>query len=126
MEPAGTAATNPAYFSELTAQINAIQGTGACAEIQRVVNLAFASIQAELTSIRNEIAKLVPIVAIPSASPGAIVTWITNFVAPYEAALVAFNAQVSAIISGVAALAAAIGAAAARLVGCTITIPTVA
>jgi hypothetical protein len=123
MQPEGSGPVNPTYFTELTAQINAIQGTGACAELQSVVNAAAASIQAELTAIRAQITALTPIITLPSANPGSILTWITNFTAPYVAALAKFEAQLADVLASIAALESAIVGAAERLLTCTISIP---
>jgi hypothetical protein len=124
MQPQGTGVTNPAYFSALTAEINGIQGTGACEAIQALVTRAMASIQAEVTSIKAKINALLPQTAVPS-DLGSVISWIKSFQAPiiaeYEAALAALNA----VLSSITALVTAIGAAAARLTSCSITVPTI-
>jgi hypothetical protein len=123
MTPQGTANVNTGYIDNLTAQINAIQGTAACADLQKAVNAASASIEAELSAIRSQIAALAPIITIPAANPGAIVAWITSLVSPQITAYNNYVAQLSATLAAVARLETAIGAAAARLTSCTITIP---
>jgi hypothetical protein len=123
MQPQGTGVVNANYITNLTAEINAIQGFGACAEIQTIVNAAAASIQAELAGIRKEIAALLPILTIPAANPGAIVAWITAFVAPQLKAYNTYATQLTTLLAEVGALESAIANAASRLTSCSITIP---
>jgi hypothetical protein len=40
MQPQGAAVVNTAYIDQLTAEVNAISGNGACAELQAVVILS--------------------------------------------------------------------------------------
>lgn len=125
MIPQGTSLIDTSYFDSLTAQVNGIQGTGACEEVQDIVDAAAASINAELTAIRAQIAKLLPATSLPSANLGSIVTWITNFAAPLITAYNNLIATEAAVLSAVANLEAAVAAAAARLTSCTITIPSI-
>jgi phage-related minor tail protein len=126
MQPQGQSLIDTSYFTSLTAQINGIQGTGACAVLQEVVNDAAASINAGLAAIRAQITALLPATQLPTASLGSIVTWIENFAEPLIKAYNNLIATEAAILSAVASLVAAITAAAARLVSCSITIPTIA
>lgn len=118
------AATNPAYFASLTAQINALQGTGACAALQSIVNQVTASLQAEVTAIKVQISGLATMIT-PPTDLGSCISWITAAQAPiiqaYEKAL----AQLTAFLASVAALVAAMQAAAARMTSCTITVPSI-
>lgn len=123
MNPQGSSLIDTSYFTNLTTQINAIQGTGACAEVQKIVNEAAASIEAQLTAIRAQMAALLPATTLPGASLGSIVTWITNFAQPLITAYNNLIATEAAVLAAVANLETAIANAAARLTSCTITIP---
>jgi hypothetical protein len=125
MQPQGTGVTNPAYFSELTAQINGIQGGGACAAIQEIVTQAMKSIQGVVDAIKQKIEALLPLTSVPS-DLGSVISWIKGMQAPFLKAYEDATAELAQVLSSVAALVTAIGEAAARLVGCSITIPTVA
>lgn len=125
MQSQGTAPVNADYFAQLTAQIDAIGGPSACAELQALVQTAMADIEAQLAAIRSQIAALLPVITIPDANPGAIVSWITSFVAPYAKAMATFEAQLAQTLSEVAALQSAIERAAGRLLCVSVTIPSV-
>jgi len=75
MQPQGTALVNTAYFSDLTAQINA---TNVCTELQALVNSIMAMLQAEVTAIKAQIAALLPLLSLPT-DLGSVITWITHF-----------------------------------------------
>jgi len=122
MQPQGTAPVNPSYIANLTARINGIQGTGACAELQAAVNEAAASINAGLAGIRAEIAHLESLIVMPT-NLGGVITWITNFAQPYVQAYNTYVGQLATLLSEISALESAIGNAAARLTSCSITIP---
>lgn len=124
MQPQGSGPVNAAYFDNITAQINSIENVP-CEELQALVNTVAADIESQLAAVRAQIASLTPIITIPGASLGSIVSWITNFVAPYERALVTCEAQLTQILAAVAALENAIANAAARLTSCAITIPPI-
>ena len=124
MQPQGTGVTNPAYFADLTAQINAIEGTDACAQVQALVDTAFASLQAQITAIKHLIDSLLPQTTVPS-DLGSVIAWIKSFQAPILKAYNDAIAQLEAVQASIAALATAIANAAARLTSCTITIPTI-
>lgn len=124
MQPQGSGAVNTAYLDNITAQINAIENVP-CEVLQSLANTVAADIEAQLTAIRAQISSLTAIVTIPGANLGAIVGWITSFVAPYEIALATYEAQLSQILGAVAALESAIANAAARLTSCTITVPPI-
>lgn len=125
MNPQGSSLIDTSYFDSLTNQINAIQGTGACAELQSVVNDAAASVEATLAAIRAQMAALLPATTLPGASLGSIVTWITNFAAPLITAYNNLIATEAAVLAAVAKLETAIASAAARLTSCSITIPPI-
>ena len=122
MQPEGTAIVNTGYITQLTARVNAISGTGACAELQSAVNAGAASIQADLTAIRTQIAALSPLIT-PPTSLGAVIAWIGHFSNPLIAASNTYIAQLTAVLAAVTDLETAIANAAARLTSCTITIP---
>jgi hypothetical protein len=129
MNPQGSTALNSEFFTDLIAQINAID---LCADLQVVVNEAFASLSAVKAAIEAEIASLDPILALltaPGANLGAIVTWIegliTHVLTPYTIPIATYTAQLAQLASQIAAVIAAVEAAAARIVNCTITIPSI-
>jgi hypothetical protein len=123
MIPQGTSLIDTSYFTNLTAQVNAIQGGNSCSDLQDMVTKAAASIEAELAAIRAQIAALLPVTTGPSASLGSIVAWINSFIAPLQVAYANFIATEAAILSAVSSLESAIVAAAGRMTSCSITIP---
>ena len=123
--PQGSSVVNASYITNLTNQINAIKGVNACAELQTLANEAMSDIESQLTAIRAQIASLAPIIQIPGASLGGIITWITSFVDPLIKATATYEAQLTEILSAVAGLTTAIENAAGRLVTCSVTIPPV-
>ena len=126
MQAQETSPVNQQYFTDLTQQINMIAADGLlpCAEIQALVNEAAASIQAELTAIRGQIAGLTPLTTIPT-SLGGVISWITNFVKPILKAVATYEAQLTSLLQSVATLEAAITAAAKRCINCNITMPPI-
>lgn len=128
MVPQGSSLINTDQFVNT---INAINSVKECAQLQSLVNDAFASINAVEANIKAELAKLMPVISLtapPGASPGAIVSWITAFISttltPLIKPTLTYVAQLSATLDEIAKVEAAISAAAARLTSCTITIPT--
>ena len=121
MQPQGTALVNAAYFNSLADQINAINE---CAVLQEVVNEVFASLQAEVTAIEDQIAALLPLITIPHTLD-EVITWITNFIAPQARAYANYATQVTQLIAAIANLTTAIENAAARIGSCSITVPTI-
>ena len=121
--PGGSAPlVNTAFFDNLTAQVNALD---VCSELQALADEAMAALQAQITAIEQQIAALLPVITIPEANLGAIITWITNFVAPYIAASEAYAAQAAQMATSIAALASAIENAASRITHCTVTVPSI-
>jgi hypothetical protein len=118
MLPARSGPLNPAYFADLTAQINSID---VCADLQAIVNIIMADIQAAIASIEAQIAALIPIIVIPT-DLGEVISWIGSFIAPLIIAYETYVAQLAAMLAQVAALVSAIENAAARLVNCAVTI----
>jgi hypothetical protein len=116
--------TNPVYFANLTAEINGIQGTGACEAMQTLVNKAMAVLQQAVTAIRAKIASLSGLTTTPT-DLGSCIAWITDaktfFVKEFNDA----TAQLNDVMNSITALVLAIGAAAARLTSCSITVPAV-
>jgi hypothetical protein len=119
MQPQGTALVNTAYFTQLTADINAVNG---CADLQLLVNLAMATLQAEITAIEAQIASLLPLITMPT-DLGSVISWITNFATPLIKPYANYIAQLEQTLAAITALVAAIEKAAARLVNCHITVP---
>ncbi len=122
MELQGASVFNTAWVDQLTADINSVD---ACAALQRLVNLAMQTIQAEINAIEAQIAALLPVITIPGANLSAIVNWIANFVNPLIVAYETYVAQLAQALAAVARLTAAIQAAEKRLTQCSITIPPV-
>lgn len=123
--PQGTGVINPQYYSKMIEQIDAVgngPGTGACAEIQLIVNQVSATINAQLAAIRAEIAKLLPLITPPS-SLGSVITWLGHFSEPLIKQYNDFVADLAATLAQIGELEAAIARAAARLTSCSITIP---
>lgn len=127
MQPQGTAATNDDVFTQLTAEVNSID---TCKELQAFVGGAFASLQAQENAIVMQLAALTPILALlvsPGASLGAIVSWITNFITavlkPLVAPVVTLELQVAKYAAEIGQLTAAVGAAAARIGNCSVSVP---
>lgn len=121
MQPQGTAPVNADYFDKLTTQINSID---LCADLQALVNGVMASLQAEISAIEEEIAAILPLLTIPT-DLGSVITWITNFIAPMQAAYTKFVAQLAAMLAKITALTDAIASAASRITSCSITIPPI-
>lgn len=128
MLPQGTSLINTDSFVNTIDSINACKE---CAQLQALVNDAFASINAIKANIQAELAKLVPVLSLttpPGASLTGIVTWITGFIdntlKPMVKPAITFAAQLTATLDEIAKVEAAISAAAARLTSCTITIPS--
>ena len=127
MIPQGSTLINTDHFVNLTASVNACES---CAQLQSLTNDAFASMNAIKAGIQTELAALAPILALlspPSASPGAIVSWITGFISgtltPMVKPTITYAAQLSATLTQIANVTAAIEAAAARLTSCSIVVP---
>ena len=128
MPPGGSPVLNTAYLTNVTNEINEISAyvnsVNPCAQIQALVNRVMADLQAQITSIEQQIAALVPIITIPSANLGAIVGWITSFVTPSIQAAANLAIQAEQLVAAAASLAAAVEAAASRIEHCSITVPT--
>lgn len=122
MQQQGNSPVNQQYFTSLTAQINNLNDASACAEIQKIVNQAAASIQAELASVKAQIDALLPFTKIPT-DLGSVISWITNLATPSIKAYATYTAQLSSILSSASALESAIANAASRLTSCSINIP---
>lgn len=120
---------NPAYFENLLLSVNAAATE---TELQALINQVYADISLLESTITSQLAFLGPISALlsaPSASPGAIVTWITglidNVLTPLVKPLATYAAQLTALAAAVASLTTAIEDA-ASLKGFTVTIPPIA
>lgn len=129
MPAQGSQLVNTDYITNLTNSINA---AGSCAELQVLVNQAFSSLGSIKAGINAELASLAPILALltlPSASPGAIVSWLTGFVTnvltPQLKPTITYAAQLTALGAQIASLTAAINTAMARIPSCSISIPAI-
>lgn len=118
---------NTAYFTNLTAQINA---ASSCAEIQALATIAVDSLNDLTASITAQAAVIAPELALLTVptNPTAVVAWVSNFITDYLtpqlASYTAYVAQLSALAIEAPAIIAAISAAAASIGSCSITIPT--
>lgn len=128
MNPQGSSIINLDTYASLTDSINA---SGSCAELQELVNTAFAELDAVKAGIMSELAALTPMLALltaPSANPAAIVTWITNFitsiVTPLVKPTITFEAQLAAALAQLAEISASISIAAGKFPSCSISIPS--
>jgi hypothetical protein len=128
MQPQGASILDNDYLASLTAEINSMN---ACSELQEVVNAAFASIQAQVSAIENQIIQLQLIQELLSLPTdlASVISWITKFVTclidPILIPLATYIAQLEQTITALAALTLAIENAAARIEHCSITVPTI-
>lgn len=128
MVPQGSTLINTDHFVNTIDSINACKE---CAQLQILVNDAFASINAIKANIQAELAGLMPVISLtngPSVNPASIVTWINTFISttltPLIKPTITLAAQLSATLTQIASVTAAVEAAAARLTSCTIAIPS--
>lgn len=128
MIPQGTSLINTDSFVNTIDSINACEE---CAQLQALVNDAFASINAIKSNMQAELDKLLPVLSLtnpPGANLGSIVTWITSFIdttlTPLVKPTITYAAQLTATLDQIANVTSAVNAAAGRLTSCTITIPT--
>lgn len=119
MQPQGTALVNSDYFTQLTADVNAID---ACADLQVLVTNAMATLQAEISGIEGQIAALLPLITPPTSLSG-VIGWIGRFTAPMLISYQNYAAQLTQTLAEIATLATAIEHAASRLTNCSITTP---
>lgn len=129
MNPQGSDLIDTAYFTALTARVNAID---TCAELQDAVNKAFASMQGQVTGIEDQLAVLAPMIGLltlnPTDLPGVITfldTFVTKVLTPYLAPYTTYVAQKAAILVQIADLGTAIASAASRIDSCTISVPAI-
>lgn len=121
MQPQGSAIINQAWFDKTTAELNAIDK---CADLQAIVNAAFATLSAEVAAVRAQIAALLPLLTLPT-SLGAIISWISSFGTGLTAPYLKYVAQLAQLLSNIATLTAAATAAAGRILNCAITVPPI-
>lgn len=127
MIPQGSTLINIDHFANMTAAVNACES---CEQLQGIAGDAFASLDAVKAGIQSELAALAPILALlspPSASPAAIVTWLTSFITttltPMVKPTITYAAQLAAMLDQIATLTAAIGTASAKFPSCSVEIP---
>lgn len=128
MLPQGTSLINTDQFTNMIDSINTCKE---CAQLQELVDEAYASLNAMIDGAKEELMKLMPVISLtsgPSVNLGAIVTWINTFIdtvlTPLIKPTITYAAQLTATLAAIEEVAAAIEAAAARLTSCTITIPS--
>jgi hypothetical protein len=128
MIPQGSTLINTDHFANIIASIN---GAQTCDELQGFVTSAMASVNTVKANITAELDKLTPILALaspPGASPGAIVSWITDFISltltPMIKPTITYAAQLTETLTQIAGVVSAIEAAAERIPSCSITIPS--
>jgi hypothetical protein len=126
-DPQGSTTLNTAWIDSVIAQVNAIQS---CGGLQGVVDDAMGSLSAVKAAIEAEMAAIAPILALltaPGANLSALATWIGNYIshvlAPQYAPYTTYVTQLTLLITKVGQLTAAIAAAEARILNCSITIP---
>lgn len=129
MNPQGSQPVNLAYFQSLTDQVN---GVANCGELQSLTDEAYASINAMIKGIEDQLALLAPILALltaPSANPAAIVTWITSFITgfltPYVKPSATYTAQLTQLVAQMSAVAASIESKASSFEFCQVAVPPV-
>jgi hypothetical protein len=127
MIPQGSTSLNAEMFAQLRARIDACD---VCADLQAIVNEAFASLSALKAAIDEELERLAPILAlltVPAVNPGAIVSWISDYITsvltPQIKPYLVQIEQLQKIVTEIAAVTASIQAAAARMTNCSISIP---
>lgn len=119
---------NTEYFTELTAQVNLCTG---CAELQAVVDEAFAPLADQYAAIQAQLAVLSPILALLTAptNPTEVITWVTNFITdvltPQYLPYINYATQITELLTAVSDLETAINNAAAKFTSCSITIPPI-
>ena len=103
MVPQGSTLINTDHFVNVIDSVNACE---TCAQLQGVVDDAFASLNAVKAGVQSELAKLMPALSLlspPSANLGAIVTWITSFVSttltPLVKPTITYAAQLNAMLA---------------------------
>jgi prefoldin subunit 5 len=129
MNPQGTSIINPQYFSNLVAQIDAIN---VCADLQTLATTVMADLQAAKNAIEAEIAKLLPgqsLLTMSISDLGSVISFLTNFqsnvlaliLGPYTTLV----AQLTQLLSQIESVVSAISAAEARIASCTISIAAI-
>lgn len=121
MEPQGSGLLNAAYYDSLTKELNGIQS---CFGLQTAINEAMADMQAEITSIENQITALLPIITLPHDLP-SLISWAAKIAAPYIKPYTDSTSQLTQTLEAIGKLTAAMAAAAARIGSCQVTIPTI-
>jgi hypothetical protein len=118
---------NAEFFTNLAAQI---ENTDSCAELQTLVDRAFAQLADVNAFIATQQALLAPLASLLTAPTdlSEVITWITgtitvftNMYAPYAK----YATQLTELVAAVASLTTAINDAAARIGDCSITIPPI-
>jgi peptidoglycan hydrolase CwlO-like protein len=121
---------NASYFTNIQSKLSGIGSlvtqdeAAICADIQALENDVMTEIQSLITSLRQRIAELTPMTALPTDLPSCI-SWITNAAQPYIEAVAKAEAEIASLLSSVAELETAITHAASTLSSCTITPVTV-
>lgn len=129
MNAQGSLIVDTAYFDSLTARINAATSG---AELQRLVDDAFPSVQAQVSAVHAQIAALAPALELLSLNPASlpsVITFIqklvTEILTPYLQPYITYTAQLSATVASATALAAAVQSKASSL-HVSVTVPTIA
>ena len=118
---------NTAYFSNLTAQINA---ASTCAELQALATVAVTALNNLTASITAQTTEIAPVLALLTAptNPTAVITWVSNFITDYLtpqlASYTSYTAELAALAAEAAAIVTALNNAAATIGSCTLTIPS--
>ena len=129
MTPQGTALVDTTYIDNIITQLNHIS---VCADLQALITRAMASIQAHISAVEMQIEALVPLkvlLDIPTDLESAL-TWIGNLITaqiqPGYNAYLNYVEQLAQLVAKIAQLTEAATAAAGRIAGCAIAVPTLA
>ena len=129
MTPQGSTLVDTSYIDNIITQLNHIN---ACSDLQAVITTAMASLQAHISAVESSIANLLPFKALTTAPTdlGSAITWIENLITaqiePAYQAYLNYTAQLEQLVAKIGELATAATAAAARIVGCAVTVPALA
>ena len=127
MTPQGTSLVDTTYIDNLIARASSVS---LCSDLQQLATAAMASLQAHVTALEGQISLLLPFQALLEVPTdlGSALTWIEKLIAAQiQPAVTAYtNAveQLAQITVKIAQLVSALEGAAARIVGCAVSVPT--
>ena len=127
MNPQGSSVINTQQYD---AYIDSVNSVTDCKSLQEVVDGVFASIQAELSAITDQLDKLLPLQALldPPVTPDDVIEWIEglidSIIKPLVAPYTSLQLQVAAITLKIAELTQVITDKMNSIGSCQIDIPT--